>query len=218
MIFDVEKALTMLPVLLAALPVTIQATFGGMTLALVIGLVVAIARMSGIPPLAFAAQSYVEFIRGTPLLVQLFFLFYVLPQFGLTLDAFLTGIIGLGLHSGAYLAEVYRSGIQGVARGQWEASVALNFSSVHTWTRVILPQAVPPVIPVFGNYLVSMFKETALLATITVQELLGAAQAEAARSYRYFEAFTLVGLIFLALSYPSAVLVRRLENRFAARG
>lgn len=218
MTFDLEAALRMLPVLLAALPITIQATFGGMMVALVIGLVVAVARMSGLQPLTLAAQSYIEFVRGTPLLVQLFFLFYVLPQVGLTFDAFLTGVIGLGLHNGAYLAEVYRSGIQSVARGQWEASMALNFSSLHTWTRVILPQAVPPVIPVLGNYLVSMFKETPLLATITVQELLGAAQSEAAKSYRYFEAFTLVGLIFLSLSYPSAVLVRRLENRFAARG
>ena len=131
-------------------------------------------------------------------MTQLFFLFYILPGYGLTLDALTTGVLALGLHYSSYTAEVYRSGIQGVPRGQWEAATALNFSPVQTWRRVILPQAIPPVIPALGNYLIGMFKDTPLLATITVLELLGTALTEAGRTFRYLEPITLVGLIFLA--------------------
>lgn len=215
MTFDVGYALEILPRLLAATVVTIEATFGGMAVALVGGLILAMMRMSGSRVLSAVAVGFTEFVRGTPLLIQLFFLFYVLPLYGFQAGALVTGIIGLGIHYSAYTAEVYRAGVESVGRGQWEAAVALNFSTAHTWWRIVLPQAIPPVIPVLGNYLIGMFKETPLLATITVLELLGTAQVEAATTYRYFEPYTLVGLIFLALSYPSALLIKRLEARRA---
>lgn len=215
--FSVAYALTILPVLLRASIVTLEATIGGMAVALVGGLLIAIARMSSIRPLSLAAQGYVEFIRSTPLLIQLFFLFYVLPEYGVMFSPLLTGVVGLGLHYSSYTAEVYRAGILGVPRGQWEAADALNLSPLRTWARIILPQSIPPVVPVLGNYLISMFKDTALLSTITVRELLGTALGEAANSFRYLEPITLVGIIFLALSYGSALVVNHLQSRVESR-
>lgn len=217
MTFDVDYALRILPMLLNATVVTFQATILGMAFAVVGGLVLAILRLSRLRAVSALAGFYIEFVRSTPLLTQLFFLFYILPLYGLTLDAFATGILGLGLHYSSYTAEVYRGGIQGVPRGQWEAATALNLSPLRTWRLIVLPQAIPPVIPALGNYLVSMFKDTPLLATITVLELFGVAIAEAGITFRYLEPMTIVGLIFLALSFPSALFVRSLERRFATR-
>ena len=215
MTFDVDYALRILPMLLNATVVTFQATAWGMAFAVVGGLFLAILRMSRFRVVSGLAGFKIEFGRSTPLLTQLFFLFYILPLYGLTLDAFMTGVLGLGLHYSSYTAEVYRGGIQGVPRGQWEAATALNLSPLRTWRLVVLPQAIPPVIPALGNYLVGMFKDTPLLASITVLELFGVAIAEAGITFRYLEPMTIVGAIFLALSFPSALLVRGLERRFA---
>jgi len=217
MTFDVDYALHILPMLLRATVITFQATAWGMAFAIVGGLILALMRMSRFRPVSMLAGAYIQFVRSTPLLTQLFFLFYILPKYGLMLDAFMTGVLGLGLHYSSYTAEVYRGGIQGVPRGQWEAATALNMTPFRTWRLVVLPQAIPPVIPALGNYLVGMFKDTPLLATITVLELLGVALAEAGQTFRYLEPITLVGLIFLALSIPSAIFVRVLERRFATR-
>ena len=218
MTFEMDYALSILPMLLRATVVTFQATMWGMAFAVVGGLFLAIMRLSGIRPISALAGAYIEFVRSTPLLVQLFFVFYILPLYGLTLEAFATGVLGLGLHYSSYTAEVYRSGFQGVPRGQWEAATALNLSTLRTWRLVVLPQALPPVIPALGNYLVSMFKDTPLLATITVLELFGVAIGEAGMTFRYLEPITIVGLIFLALSIPSALMVRGLEKRFGTTG
>jgi polar amino acid transport system permease protein len=209
--FDFGYALEILPGLLRATLITIQATIGGMAIALVLGLGLAIARLSSSLYLSVPATAIVEFIRGTPLLVQLFVLFFVLPRYGIEMSPLVTGITGLGLHYSSYTAEVYRSGILSVPREQWEAASALSHSSWHTWTRIILPQAIPPMVPALGNYFIGMYKDTPLLAIITVQELLGTALADASRSFRYFEPITLVGLIFLVLSLISSNVVRRLE-------
>ena len=212
--WDSEFALEILPRLLEATIVTIQATLGGFGLAVVLGLVLALARRSTLKLISWPATAFIEFVRSTPLLVQLFFLFFVLPLYGIALSPLLTGIIGLGVHYATYMSEVYRAGIESVARGQWEAARALNFSPLHTWRRIVLPQAVPPMIPAFGNYFIVMFKETPLLSAITVVELLRVAQNIGARHFRYLEPITLVGVIFFLLSYPAAILVRRLEARF----
>ena len=136
------------------------------------------------------------------------------PSPGITFGALTTGILALGLNYSAYIAEVYRAGIDGVPQGQWEAARALDFSPAQTWTRVILPQALPPMLPVLGNYLIGMFKDSPLLATITVPEMFAAAEHIAGETYRYNEPYTLVGLIFLCLSYPASLAVRQLEKRF----
>ena len=214
MTFDLAYALTLLPALLRASMVTLAATLGGMALALVFGLASVILRMSRVRVVSVIANGVTQVIRTTPLLVQLYLLFYVLPAYGVAMSAFATGVLGLGIHYGSYLSEVYRAGIESVPRNQWEAAVALGFSRRRTWTNVILPQAFRRIIPPLGNYLVSMFKATPYLATITVLELLGTALNLADHSFRYFEPIALVGIIFLALSYPSAQLVRRLEKRF----
>jgi polar amino acid transport system permease protein len=213
--FNLDYALSILPGLLNAAIVTFEATMGGMALAIVGGLLLAIAKMSRFRVLSFGASAFVDFVRCTPLLLQLFFLFYVLPLYGPLLDPLLTGIIALGIHYSTYTAEVYRAGIEGVRRGQWEAALALNYSELRTWTRIILPQAVPAVIPVLGNYVIAMFKDTPLLATITVRELLGKALDDASTTYRYLEPITLVGLIFLVLSLASAQVIRALERKNA---
>jgi polar amino acid transport system permease protein len=157
----------------------------------------------------------VEGIRSTPLLIQLYFLFFVLPDLGVTLSPLVTGMIGLGVHYSCYMAEVFRSGIEAVPRGQWEAAVALGMPRGHTWRAVILPQAIPRVVPALGNYVIAMFKDTPLLAAISVAELLEAAKVIGAENFRYLEPLTLVGAIFLVLSLAASGVVRLLEKRHA---
>jgi len=161
--------------------------------------------------------AMVEFLRSTPLLIQIFFLYYVMPEFGLTLDAMPTGVLALGLHYGAYCAEVYRAGLDNVHRGQWEAASALNLSPWTTLRRVILPQAIPPIVPALGNYLVALFKETPLLSVIAVLELMQTAKILGSESFQYTEPITLVGLFFLAFSLVSAALIRQVEKALQPR-
>jgi len=218
MLFDIAYALEILPRLLGATVITFQATIGGMALATVGGLVLALLRMSPSVWVRRIVSGFIEVIRGTPLLTQLFIAFYiVVPRLGLPPEPFVAGILGLGIHYSTYTSEVYRAGITGVPRGQWEAATALNMTAGQTWRRVILPQAIPPIIPALGNYLISMFKETPVLFIITVSELFATSLQIAGEKYRFFEPIILVGLIFFALSYPSSLVVRRLEVRFAHR-
>lgn len=200
-------------VLLEGLRITVEATLLGMAVAAVIGLVVAVLRLLRLPVLRQVLDLYVMVVRNTPLLVQLYLLYYVLPLYGVTLRPFLVGVIGLGLHFSAYTAEVYRAGFESVPKGQWEASRALNFSLRDTIALVIFPQALRPIVPALGNYLISMFKDSAILATVTVTELLGTTEQLASSSFRYTLLFTVMGLIYFAISYPSSLAVRWLESR-----
>jgi len=202
-----------LPELVKAVQTTIWATFAGFFIALIGGLVLVCARRAKLPLLSLPAAGFIEFIRSTPLLAQLYFLFYGMPAIGISLSPFFAGVLGLGLHYSTYLSEVYRSGIEAVPRGQWEAACALNFSKAQTWLRIILPQAIRPIVPVLGNYLIVMFKETPILSAITLVEMLSTAKVIGSESFRYLEAFTLVGLIFLLLSYTSSLLIGRLEEK-----
>ena len=214
MTWDWSVALDVLPQLLSAfVRYTLVATVLGTALAAVLGLVFAIIRRAHVPVLAPITTAFVEFVRSTPLLVQLFFLFFVLPEFGITLPALTTGVIGLGVHYACYLAEVYRAGIEGVPKGQWEAATALSLPPRLQWQHVILPQAIRNVLPALGNYAISMFKETPFLALITVPEMVQRAQAIGSITFRYLEAFTIAGLIFLVASYPTAIALRKLEMR-----
>ena len=213
MLWDWGYAIDILPELLRGLLVTVQATLLGSAVAYALGLVFALVRRSRIPVLSQAVWLLVEFVRSTPLLVQLFFLYFVLPDLGIRFDAFTTGVIGLGLHYACYTAEVYRAGIEAVPKGQWEACTALSLPRSRVWTGVILPQAIPRVLPALGNYMISMFKETPLLLAISVLELVGAAREAGSDTFRYIEPFTLAGIFFLLVSYPAGVLVRRLERR-----
>lgn len=205
------------PRLLEATLNTLMAAGIGYAIALVLGLGLALAQRTPWAPLTLAVREMVEFIRSTPLVLQIFFVFYVGPQFGLRLSPWTAGMIAIGLHYAAYLSEVYRAGIEAVPRGQWEACRALNMSTRDTYLRVIIPQALPPSIAGMGNYLVGIFKDTPMLSVIGVAELMHAANAIGAENYRFLEPFTLVGLIFLAISLPTAGLVRLFEQRVRRR-
>lgn len=217
MSFDWQFALEILPALFGGLWVTIQVSLLAFALAAVLGLLMALGRRSNNRWLSEPVGALVEFVRSTPLLVQLFFFFYVLPRYGFRMPAFVLGTIALGLHYATYASEVYRAGIDAVGRGQWEAARALNFSPAHTWTGIILPQAIPPMIPALGNYLVAMFKESAQLSAITVTELMATATIIGAQTFGYLESITMVGALYFLISYPSSLVVRRLEARYASR-
>lgn len=212
--WDWNFAWWILPQLLEGFKITILATALGAIVAAVLGLVFAILRRSSNRWVSRTTGFVVEFIRGTPLLVQLYFIFYVLPDLGIRLPALTAGVIGMGLHYATYTAEVYRGGIESVARGQWEAAKATNLTASQTWMHVILPQAMPPMIPAMANYLLAMFKETPLLSAITVLELMNQARSVANSSYRYVEPMTMVGVMFLIVSVISVIGLRWLERRY----
>lgn len=157
-----------------------------------------------------------EFIRTTPPLIQIFFVYYGLPmlQFvDISFTPFMAGMIALGVHFSTYIAEVYRSGIESVPKGQTEASTALNISRRDKWLKVILPQAIPPTIPMLGNYLIILFKEVPLAATIGVLGILQIARNYGSQNWSYLEPLTIAALLFLLMSYPTALLIRWLEDR-----
>jgi polar amino acid transport system permease protein len=214
MIWDWHFAGKILPDLLRGLVVTIEATLLGYAVALVLGLVWAILRRSPSRIVSQVVRWVVEFIRSTPLLVQLFFLFFALPSAGVKFSALVTGVIGLGLHYSSYTSEVYRAGIADVAVGQWEAATALNLPRRRVWFGVVLPQAVRKVIPTLGNYLIAMFKDSPLLLAITVPEMLHSAYDVGAKSLRFLEPMTIVGVLFVIVSVLSSLLLRRLEFRY----
>ncbi len=217
MFFDWEFAFEILPTLLEGLLVTIQATIAGFIIAAILGLLMALGRRSENPWISGPVGAIVEFIRSTPLLVQLYIFFFVLPRYGLRAPPFVVGSIALGLHYGTYTSEVYRAGIDAVDKGQWEAATALNFSPLRVWIGIILPQSIPPMIPALGNYFVAMFKETAQLAAITVTELLLSARIVGTETFRFLEPITMAGILYFLISYPSALIVQRLEARFVQR-
>lgn len=212
--FDWEYFVELIPVIGEGLWETIVATVVGITIGMILGLFLALLRRSRLRVVSWPTAAVIEFIRSTPLLVQLYFIFFVFPIWGLTLSPFLSLAVGLGVHYGTYTSESYRAGIDNVGRGQWEASTALNLSPTTTWTRVILPQAVPTVIPALGNYLVSMLKDAPLAFAIGAGGILLAAQSEASRSFQSVEPYTLMGLMFLLVSIPAALFARYLERRY----
>ncbi|MFF0512729.1 ectoine/hydroxyectoine ABC transporter permease subunit EhuD [Streptomyces sp. Tu 4128] len=154
-----------------------------------------------------------EFIRNTPLLVQLFFLFYVLPEWNITFSALTTGVVAIGLHYSTYTMQVYRAGIEAVPVGQWEAATALNLPLRRTWTAVILPQAIRRVVPALGNYVISMLKDTPLLMAITVLEMLGEARLFSQQNFQFTEPLTVIGVAFIIISYLASLALRALERR-----
>jgi polar amino acid transport system permease protein len=207
-----DFAIEILPQMLLATLNTILAAGIGYAIAAIVGLLFLLGQRTPIKLVNVINREIVEFIRSTPLLIQLFFVYFVLPQFGITLSAWVCGMITIGLHFGTYLSEVYRGALEGVPRTQWEACRALNFSTFYTYRKIVLPQAFPIAIPGMGNYLVGIFKDTPLLSTIGVAELFHAATAVGGYHYRYLEPYTIVGIIFLILSIPAAIWIRKIEK------
>jgi polar amino acid transport system permease protein len=207
-----DFAIEILPNMLWATLNTILAAGIGYAIAAIVGLLFLLGQRTPIKIVNMLNREIVEFIRSTPLLIQLFFVYFVLPQFGITLSAWVCGMITIGLHFGTYLSEVYRGALEGVPKTQWEACRALNFSTFYTYRKIVLPQAFPIAIPGMGNYLVGIFKDTPLLSTIGVAELFHAATAVGGYHYRYLEPYTIVGIIFLTLSIPAAIWIRKIEK------
>ena len=201
-----------LPPLLAVVHITILATIYGFAIAAVLGLVFALVRRSRRRYVALPIAGFIEYVRCTPLLMQIFIIYFsLLPALGLAPSPFVAGVLALGIHFSTFTSEVYRAGLDNVPKGQWEAATALNFTAVQKMRRIILPQAIPPIVPALGNYLVAMFKETPLLSAIGLLELLLVAKNTGSYTFRYNEPLTIVGVFFLVMSLVAAVGIRRVE-------
>src|SRR6516225_5058487 len=216
-LFNPEIAVANFGPLLAGLLITVELTVVVITISLVFALLVALGGLSSIAPLRWLVRSYIEVIRGTPLLLQLIYVYYVLPEIGIRLDAFTAGVIALTLNYSAYISEVYRSGIQAITRGQHDAAAALGMTHALAMRRIILPQAIRIVIPTLGNYFISLFKDTALCSAVSIQELVFTAQVHAALNFQYFTLYTVVAAMYFAVSFPAARFVNYLE-RVTKRG
>ncbi|NLS06097.1 ectoine/hydroxyectoine ABC transporter permease subunit EhuD [Rhizobium sp. P32RR-XVIII] len=208
---ELAFAISILPILLHGLLVTIEASILGFFVAMVIGLLLAVLKGAPSRFISWPATFITEFIRDTPLLVQLFFLYYVLPDYGIVLPAFMTGALALGIQYSAYTSEVYRAGIDAIDRGQHEASKALDLPPRRTFTHIILPQAVPRIIPALGNYLVSIMKDVPVLSVVTVLEMLNVAKIIGDQTFDYLVPLSMVGGLYLILTIFASALVRYLD-------
>jgi len=212
-----QNALDFLPILLSGAVVTLQVTVASFLLSSVIGLLLALMMVSKVRSISLFAITVVNLIRGLPIIVQLFYIYFVLPEFGIQLTAMQAGIIGLGIAYSAYQAENFRAGIQAIQQGQIEAAESLGMRSFMVMRRVVLPQAFRIALPPYGNTLVMMLKDSSLVSTITVVEMTRAGQLIASSTFENMTVYTLVALLYLALSLPLSFALRRLEKRLGMR-
>lgn len=194
---------------------TLGVTLAAGVIAVVLGLVLALGRRSDNMWVSRPTFWLIEFVRSTPIPIQLFFVYFGLPSLGIRLSALTTGILVLGVHYACYMAEVYRAGIDAIPQGQWEACTALSLSPQRTWRAVVLPQVIRRILPSAGNQIIALFKETPFLIVVGVGEMVFVAQQFGSATFRFTEPLTIAGLIFLAASYPTSVLMRKLEARLA---
>lgn len=197
---------------------TLALFFCSAVLAVILGLVVCLCRLSRSPVLSRAARIYIDVIRGTPLLLQLFYIYYGLPELGIVINGFVAGVLGLTLNFGAYLAELFRSGIQSVDSGQYEAARALGLNRVQRLHRIVLPQALRTVFPALGNYALVLVKETSLVAVISVYELMRAGEMLAGATFQALTVYTLVGIIYFAMCSVLSHVFRRSEKHLSVPG
>src|ERR1700744_4575237 len=202
-----------LPPLLHGALLTITVSLLAFCLALICGMAMGIARMSRLWPLRAVAAVYIQFIRGTPLLLQLFFIYYVLPYGGIVLSPFISGVLGLTINYTAYMAEVFRAGIQAIPKGQWEAGASVGMSRRLMLRRIILPQAIRIIVPSIGNFFVSIFKDSALVSVITMRHLMFSGQLLASATYKHFEIFTMGAAIYFLITYPFAKRVQWVDAK-----
>jgi polar amino acid transport system substrate-binding protein len=204
-----------LPLLLRGALVTIEISVLAMALAVVVGLIIVLMRLYGVAPVRWFAKAYVEVMRGTPLLIQLFLIYYGLPQIGIRLNAFIAAIIGLGLNYAANEAENYRAGIQAIPHGQTEAAQALGMTRKQYVRHIILPQAMRMVIPPVTNDFIAMFKDSSIVSVITMVELTKVYGMLAMSTYDYIGLGLMTAAIYFALSYPASIFASYLERRLA---
>jgi polar amino acid transport system permease protein len=213
--WDWDIARDVFPDLAEGMWTTVRLTLLAIVIAAVGGLVLALLRRSRLRIISWPVAFVIEFIRSTPLLVQIFFVFFVFPEFDVILEPWTAAVATLGVHYATYMSESYRAGIDAVPKGQWEASTALNLSTVTKWREVILPQAVPTVIPALGNYLVAALKDAPVVGIgVSLAGVLTVANQLQGQMFRNTEPFTIAGVLFLAVSIPLAIFARYLEKRY----
>lgn len=212
-----ELFMRALPLLEKAVLITLGLGLGSFVLGSMLGMLVALARISALRPLRWLAFSYVSIFRGTPLLIQILLIYFGLPNYGITIDPIPAALLALTLFAAAYLSENFRAGINAVDRGQWEASWAMGMSYPKTLTRVILPQALRIAIPPVGSRLIALMKDTSLASTVTVVELTRVADQIGATTFRYMEMFIMVGAIYWLINQVLTILQTWLEEKLSRR-
>jgi polar amino acid transport system permease protein len=216
-IWDVSAFFKYLPFLLQGMQVTILVSFLSMVVGALIGLLVAGARLSSVLPLRWLAAFYVDFLRSTPLLIQLVWVFFALPiLLGFSLSPMVAAVATLGAYTGAYLAEIYRAGIVSVGAGQRHAALALGMTKAQVLTRIVLPQAVVRMLPPIASTLITLVKDSSLVSAISVAELMWAAQSLASTTLRPVEVLTGTGLLYVALAYPLSLVAEFVRRRYLA--
>jgi polar amino acid transport system permease protein len=201
------------PILLQGVGLTILVTVGSLILSTILGLVWALMRVSGVRALSGLSAGLINLIRGIPIIVLLFYLYFVMPDFGVTLTALQAAILGLGIAYSAYQAENFRAGIEAIEKGQIEAAQAIGMGWWLTMRRVVLPQAVRIVLPPYGNIMIMLLKDSSQASTITVAELALQGKLIASSTFKNTNVFTLVALMYLTMSIPLILLVRHFEKR-----
>ena len=212
-----NDALEFIPILFEGAKLTVLVTLGSLCFSTILGMIWALMRVSRIPALVWFSGAMINILRGIPIIVLLFYIYFVMPDFGLSLSAMHAGIIGLGIAYSAYQAENFRSGIQAIDRGQIEAATAMGMSWTMTMRRVILPQAIRIILPPYGNTMIMMLKDSSQASTITVAELALQGKLIATSNFKNATVFTLVALMYLLMCVPLILLVRHLEKRNAAK-
>jgi polar amino acid transport system permease protein len=202
-----------LPILMSGVALTIIVTIGSLLLSTLLGLIWALMRVSGIGVLSGLSAGLINVIRGIPIIVLLFYLYFVMPELGLTLTALQAAILGLGIAYSAYQAENFRAGIEAIDKGQIEAAQAIGMGWWQTMRRVVLPQAIKIVLPPYGNVMIMMLKDSSQASTITVAELALQGKLIASSTFKNTSVFTLVALMYLTMSIPLILLVRHFEKR-----
>jgi polar amino acid transport system permease protein len=208
-----RDATEFVPILLQGVGLTVLVTLGSLILSTLLGLLWALLRVSGIRALSGVSAGLINLIRGIPIIVLLFYLYFVMPDFGITLTASQAAILGLGIAYSAYQAENFRAGIEAIDRGQVEAAQAIGMGWGLTMRRVILPQAIRIVLPPYGNIMIMLLKDSSQASTITVAELALQGKLIASSTFKNTSVFTLVALMYLIMSIPLILLVRHFEKR-----
>jgi polar amino acid transport system permease protein len=213
----IEDSLLYLPLLLQGAWVSIQVLFLSLAIATVLGMALALMRLSNSRLLSVPAVTIITILRGIPIFVQLLYIYFVFPEIGIDLTAFQAAIIGIGVGYSAYHAENFRAGIISIDKGQYEAAKSIGMGSPQIMYRIILPQAIRIILPPYGNIMIMMLKDSSLASVITVSEMTRAAQLIASSTFKNMTVFTLVGILYLCMSLPLSALSAWLERRFKAK-
>ena len=204
------------PALLDGMYITLKITIISIFLGLILGMIIAICRLSKNKIISGIASGYIELFRCTPVLVQIIWIFYCLPiVFNLTLSGVISGIIALTLNVAAFYSEAYRSGIQAIKRDQYDAAEALGFNKFQTLRYIIVPQAIMIIIPVILSNSISLFKESSLVSTVAIADLMYQGRLISTRTYRPIEILTIVALMYFVVAFPLTLLVRKIEEKIS---